>query len=120
MRPYPKYLILEYGIDHPGEMEYLLSIVVPDIVILSPIAPNHLEQFGSLERYRNEKLLLARFGKQRILHESLRAFTDVDSVFYGMGGMSDIDASHGKVTLQGTSAQIHLYDTTHSLTLPSF
>lgn len=44
-RSYPKYLILEYGIDHPGEMEFLLSIVHPDIGIISGVAPNHLEQF---------------------------------------------------------------------------
>lgn len=84
VRPFPKYLVLEYGIDHPGEMDYLLSIVIPDIAIISPVAPNHLEQFGSLERYRNEKLLLAKRGLKSILHESLRAYVDVDAVFYGM------------------------------------
>jgi UDP-N-acetylmuramoyl-tripeptide--D-alanyl-D-alanine ligase len=44
-RPFPKYLVLEYGIDHPGEMEYLLNIAIPDIAIVAPVAPNHLEQF---------------------------------------------------------------------------
>lgn len=44
-RSYPPYLVLEYGIDRPGEMEFLLSIVHPDIGIISPIAPNHIEQF---------------------------------------------------------------------------
>jgi UDP-N-acetylmuramyl pentapeptide synthase len=44
-KPYPKYLVLEYGIDHPGEMDFLLSIAEPDIVVISPIEPNHIEQF---------------------------------------------------------------------------
>lgn len=119
-RPYPKYLVLEYGIDHPGEMEYLIAIARPDIVIISPIAPNHLEQFGTFESYRNAKLLLARASKTRIIHESLRAYMDMECLFYGMGGMSDIDASDGVVNIGGTSAQIHLHHQTFSLVLPSF
>ena len=101
-------------------MEYLLSIAVPEIAIIAPVAPNHLEQFGTLESYRNAKLLLARASKTRIVHESLRAYMDVDCLFYGMGGMSDVDASDGRVSLTGTSAQIHLQDQTFDLTLPSF
>ncbi len=119
-RSYPKYLVLEYGIDHPGEMEYLIHIARPDIVIISPIAPNHLEQFGTFESYRNAKLLLARASKTRIIHESLRAYMDMECLFYGMGGMSDIDASDGVVNIDGTSAQIHFLHQTFSLTLPSF
>ena len=72
--PYPRYLVLEYGIDHPGEMDFLLSIVKPDIAILSVVAPNHLEQFGSFELYRKEKLLLIENAKQAIVHESLRPY----------------------------------------------
>jgi UDP-N-acetylmuramoyl-tripeptide--D-alanyl-D-alanine ligase len=59
-KPYPKYLVLEYGIDHPGEMDFLLSIAEPDIVVISPIEPNHIEQFGSYESYRAEKLKILR------------------------------------------------------------
>ena len=73
IRPYPRYLILEYGIDHPGEMEYLISIVRPDIAVLSPVVPNHLEQFGTFERYRDAKLLLIESAKfHSIAHESLK------------------------------------------------
>lgn len=49
---YPKYLILEYGIDHPGEMDFLLSIAIPDIAIISSVSPNHLEQFVTFASYR--------------------------------------------------------------------
>lgn len=82
-RPYPRYLILEYGIDHPGEMEYLLSIVKPHITILTPVAPNHLEQFGSLEAYRDAKLLLPKNAKEiAIVHDSLTEFIEGEKVFY--------------------------------------
>jgi len=39
-------LILEYGIDTPGEMDFLLSIVKPDIGIFTAIDSVHSEQFG--------------------------------------------------------------------------
>lgn len=94
VRPYPRYLVLEYGIDHPGEMTFLTDIVAPDIAILSVVAPNHLEQFGTLEKYRNEKLLLTKNTSRLIIHESLRSYVEKDALFYGSGGMSDIDASH--------------------------
>jgi UDP-N-acetylmuramoyl-tripeptide--D-alanyl-D-alanine ligase len=74
-RSYPKYIILEYGIDHSGEMEYLVSIVKPDIAVLSVVVPTHMEQFGSFERYRRAKLLLVESAKSySIVHESLRTF----------------------------------------------
>jgi UDP-N-acetylmuramoyl-tripeptide--D-alanyl-D-alanine ligase len=55
---YPKYLVLEYGIDTPGEMQFMLNIARPDIGFLTNISPGHLEQFGTLEAYGKEKFLL--------------------------------------------------------------
>ncbi len=52
---YPKILILEYGIDHPGEMEYLTKIAYPDIAVLLNISTNHIEQFKNIETIANEK-----------------------------------------------------------------
>lgn len=120
LRPYPKYLILEYGIDHPGEMEFLLSVATPDIAIVSPIAPNHLEQFGTLESYRQEKLLFLEPTKKRIVHESLRPYITHDALYYGSGSMSDIDASHFSMDITGVSAKIHVYKSTYDVVLPTF
>lgn len=39
-------LILEYGVDHPGEMDLLLRTVKPDIGIFTAIDAVHSEQFG--------------------------------------------------------------------------
>jgi len=51
-------LVLELGIDHPGEMEQLVELVRPDIGVLTAIAPSHLERLGSLEGVAREKSLL--------------------------------------------------------------
>ena len=34
---YPDILILEYGVDHPGDMDYLLSIAKPKIAVVTAI-----------------------------------------------------------------------------------
>lgn len=57
---YPEFLVLEMGVDHPGDMDYLLSIVKPDLAILTAIGPAHLEFFGSTENVLKEKIKLAK------------------------------------------------------------
>lgn len=55
---YPELLILEMGIDREGDMDYLLSIVSPDISILTNISHSHIEYLGSLEKIKKEKVKL--------------------------------------------------------------
>lgn len=54
-------LILEYGIDTPGEMDFLLSIVKPDIGVFTAIDSVHSEQFGDPGAIAKEeiKMILA-------------------------------------------------------------
>lgn len=52
---YPKILVLEFGVDKPGDMDYLLKFVKPDIGILTRIGPAHLENFGTQEKIIEEK-----------------------------------------------------------------
>ncbi len=119
-RSYPQYLILEYGIDHPGEMEFLLSIAHPDIAVILPITANHLEQFWTLESYRNAKLLLWRNAKKLIAYDWLRQYIDRDTLYYSMGGMSDIDASHMHMSIEWVSAQVHVKESNYVITIPAF
>lgn len=55
---YPKILILEMGVDHPGDMDYLLSIAKPKIGVLTMIGTVHAENFGSKAKLRQEKVKL--------------------------------------------------------------
>ncbi len=52
---YPKVLVLEYGIDHPGDMDVLLNIVKPQIAVLTTIGASHKEFFTSEEAIAFEK-----------------------------------------------------------------
>ena len=81
---YPKFLVLEYGIDTPNEMDFLLSIAVPNVSILTPVLPNHIEQFGDEEAYRNEKLKILA-AEKNFIHASLCPFVKPSekNIFYG-------------------------------------
>lgn len=119
---YPHFLVLEYGIDHIGEMDFLISIARPDIAIIGEVVPNHMEQFGTEEAYRKEKLKLTA-GKNLIIHESLRDFLDENilkkSVFYGKNeNISNIFAKKISANTDGTAGEIIFENTTHHINVP--
>lgn len=57
---YPKVLVLEMGVDRPGDMERLAEWIKPDVVVLTrlPDVPVHVEYFDSPEAVTQEKLKL--------------------------------------------------------------
>jgi UDP-N-acetylmuramoyl-tripeptide--D-alanyl-D-alanine ligase len=59
-RQYPDVLVLETGIDRPGDMESLVSWLTPDVVILTrlPEVPVHVEYFKTPEAVVAEKMKL--------------------------------------------------------------
>lgn len=70
-KDYPEILILEMGADKIGDIEYLTSIVKPDIAILTNIAPVHIEQFKTIENIYNEKIKIFDFnnkGQKKIIN----------------------------------------------------
>lgn len=59
-RSYPEILVLEAGVDRPGDMKRLATWLKPDIVVLTrfPDVPVHVEFFGSPEAVVEEKMEL--------------------------------------------------------------
>ena len=59
-RSYPEVLILEAGIDRPGDMERLTKWVKPDIAVVTrlPAVPVHVEYFSSPQAVVAEKMKL--------------------------------------------------------------
>jgi len=52
---HPEVLVLEMGVDRPGDMEYLLSIVQPAIGVITGVFSSHLEYFGNIRSIAREK-----------------------------------------------------------------
>lgn len=57
-RKYPKYLVLEYGVDKVGDMKYLTSIAAPEVAIITTVEPAHIANFSSVEAYQDEKIAI--------------------------------------------------------------
>lgn len=57
---YPEALVLEMGVDRPGDMDYLTSIIQPGRAIITKLGQAHLEFFPSLEELHSEKFKIAK------------------------------------------------------------
>lgn len=57
---YPEILVLEMGVDRPGDMAYLNSIANPDMAIVTTVGNVHMEYFGTRKKLQKEKGELVR------------------------------------------------------------
>jgi UDP-N-acetylmuramyl pentapeptide synthase len=59
-KSYPDVLVLEMGVDRPGDMQKLMSWITPDVVVLTrlPDVPVHVEYFANPEAVIAEKMHL--------------------------------------------------------------
>jgi UDP-N-acetylmuramoyl-tripeptide--D-alanyl-D-alanine ligase len=112
---YPKYLVLEYGIDHPGEMDMLLDIAEPDVAVLLAISKNHVANFSNYDEYVAEKLKLVHRCKALIYNgddaKIRRAILDKPRDYtYSFGRKSaepvDFRATEIVSTLEGLSFEV--------------
>lgn len=55
IKPSIKKVILEYGVEYPGEMDFYLSLVRPSTIIVTSISYQHSEFLGDLEDIAKEK-----------------------------------------------------------------
>ena len=70
-RPWNRYLIVEIGVDRPGVMWRGAFVVRPDLVVVTCVEPEHMENFHTLEAVAQEKArLVGWLGRQgtAVLH----------------------------------------------------
>lgn len=58
--PITRYLILEMGVEYPGEMDFYLWLSKPDVGVITNIYPTHTLFFGDIEGVFKEKSKLVR------------------------------------------------------------
>lgn len=66
MRDHSEVLVLEMGVDKPGDMDFLTSVVKPDLVVFTNVAGVHLDdgQFKDTKEVYNEKAKLVKALKE--------------------------------------------------------
>jgi UDP-N-acetylmuramoyl-tripeptide--D-alanyl-D-alanine ligase len=122
LRSYHQYLILEYGIDHLGEMDRHIQLVKPDIAVLTGLTPVHTdaEHLGSFANLIKEKAkLLASVPKQGVVianfddllvRKIIRQFQSTGTcpqiVTYGLKSGADYQARIIRLTTKGTEMDI--------------
>ena len=116
--PYPEWLVLEVGVDKPGDMDQITSWLKPDVVVVTRLSkvPVHVEFFKSPEAVFEEKGKLVKAVKPDgvvILNaddEDVLAYkgtTSAKTMLFSMNDHADLAASHYAV----------LYE--HGVTMPS-
>lgn len=109
---YPKYLILEMGVDKPGDIKYFGSIVRPDIAIITAATPAHTANFLTLQRMQEEKISI-----RNILIDKGLLIVNMDDEFlakqkysnvigYSIKSESNYKAEKINISLEGNAYQI--------------
>lgn len=79
-------IIQELGSDHPGEVAHYGTYLQPDIAVISAVAPEHMEFFGTIEAVAQEELTAANFSKLAIINRD-----DIDGRFANFLTNANID-----------------------------
>lgn len=112
---HPDVMVLEYGIDSPGDMQEMVDFLRPDISILTAVTPEHMEFLKDIDTVGKEESIILRAAKQIALVSSV----DVDKKFYDginpnlvtYGGKKDAIRSHIVAwNSTGATADFHLED----------
>ncbi|MEK9152611.1 MAG: Mur ligase family protein [Patescibacteria group bacterium] len=101
IKDYPKNLVLEMGVDRPGDLARLLDVVTPSIGVVTTVGEAHAEFLGSLDDVAEEKsTLVKRLPKDgwavlnaddaRVL--AMRNKTKAAVMTFGFAGDADVRA----------------------------
>ena len=115
---YPKFLVLEIGVDRPKDMEKMVSWVKPDVAVITAVGtiPVHVQYFSGPEELISEKRKLAEClngNNWAILNiddkaiASFRKNIKAQIISYGFSGSADLVASNYKMDGEGIVFKIN-------------
>lgn len=123
-----QFAVLEMGANHGGEIAYLTSLALPDVVVISNAGASHLEGFGSLKGVAE--------GKGEILQGSPRPriavlnadddyfdywmslADDIEVCSFGLSEKADINASNIRCGKAASEFLLNLRDAQINVQLP--
>lgn len=114
-RDFPKFLVLCFGTSNKGDMKYLLSIVKPDISIVTDITQRYREGFSDMNRLVEE---YSRFYKKTrrngfvVLNSDNYRVKDIakenekNIIYFGFGDNANIRIINVNKTTKGQTVKI--------------
>lgn len=85
----PQILIVEYGIDHPGDMDEMTRFIRPDISLLTAVTPEHMEYMKTLDGVGEEEIKVIHAAKQfgiiNTVDVDAKYREDITATWYGYG-----------------------------------
>lgn len=135
-KSYPDYLVLEAGVDRPGDMDMICDLITPTVAVFTSFGttPVHVEYFEQLEDVWFEKMKLANGladGGTIIYNQDDETVTSYcrelqhEKISFGSRDMSpDADVTFSDITytcdgdmVRGQTAMIHSRDTQEQFSL---
>ncbi|MBI4120681.1 MAG: UDP-N-acetylmuramoyl-tripeptide--D-alanyl-D-alanine ligase [Parcubacteria group bacterium] len=112
---YPDWLVLEIGVDHPGDMRRITQWLTPDVVVVTRFSetPVHLENFSSRDALVSEKKMLARVLKENgtlVVNAddeevyALRKEHKGTSISFGFGEFADVRGTAKRLSYDDNGA----------------
>ncbi len=116
-----KYLVLEMGVEYPGEIDFYCWIVRPDAVVITNILPTHLEFFGSVQGVCKEKTRLIDYlsdKKNLVLNRDDQYLKKIKSKGIWFGKKGDVRANNIKFSPAGSSFDLWVNEQMISVSIP--
>lgn len=120
---YPKYLVLEFGVEHRGDIQYLTGIARPNMAIITSVAPVHLANFKDASELAREKISLAKFvendGKVFVNADevSLKEIDFPNVMTVGLRQGADFQGINSMFSFEGT--EYHIVSTGQKISIKS-
>jgi len=123
-------LLLEYGVDKPGDMDFLTSVAMPDVAVMTNIYPMHLDagQFDNVEAIFKEKSKIAHALKSNgklilntdndLLNDFAKSFPKKGVITFGKNEEADYLISSAKTSLEGVHFMITHHDIKMQVSAP--
>ncbi|MDP2642754.1 MAG: UDP-N-acetylmuramoyl-tripeptide--D-alanyl-D-alanine ligase [Candidatus Peregrinibacteria bacterium] len=123
-------LLLEYGVDKLGDMDFLTFVAKPDVAIMTNIYPVHLDegQFENVEEIFQEKSKIANALKDggklilnidnSLLYDFAKSWGKKGVITFGKNEESDYLVSSAKTSLDGVNFMITHHDIKMQVSAP--
>ena len=123
-----RYVVLEMGANHAGEIAYLTALANPDVVVITNAAAAHLEGFGSIDGVavaKGEILQGQKRPRAAVLNADDRYFdfwaervSDTRCISFGFAEQADVRADNIEPAPGDTSFTLHVGDESTDVSIP--